>query len=113
MKETRSGSSVLVFGFMFVIILAAISSAWSVQEEKLSTGFAWKDGAEIYAKICAYCHEAHVGPQIRNRGLPATYIRTIVRNGNRAMPAFRPSEIDDESLAKLADFISQKESLHY
>ncbi|SFN11529.1 c-type cytochrome [Nitrosomonas communis] len=112
MKETRLGSVVRVFGFMFVVIFAAISSAWSAQEEKLSTGLAWKDGGEIYTKICAYCHEADVGPPIRNRALPTAYIRTIVRNGNRAMPAFRASKIDDESLAKLADFISQKESQH-
>ncbi len=70
MKETRLGSAVVVFGFMFVIIFPAINNAWSAQEEKLSAGFAWKDGAEIYTKICAYCHETHVGPQIRNRELP-------------------------------------------
>lgn len=100
-----------LFGFLFVIIFAT-SNAWSAQDEKSSPGFAWKDGAEIYAKICAYCHEAQVGPQIRNRDLPAAYIRAVVRNGNRAMPAFRPSEIDDESLVKLADFISKKEAQH-
>jgi mono/diheme cytochrome c family protein len=98
-------------GCIFAIIFAT-SSAWSAQDEKNSQGFAWKDGAEIYAKICAYCHEAQVGPQIRNRDLPAAYIRAIVRNGNRAMPAFRASEIDDESLVKLADFISKKEVQH-
>ncbi len=100
-----------LFGFMFTVFFAT-SSAWSAQDEKSSPGFAWKDGAEIYAKICAYCHEAHVGPQIRNRDLPAAYIRAVVRNGNRAMPAFRPSEIDDESLVKLADFISNKDAQH-
>jgi len=30
----------------------------------------------------------------------------VVRNGNRAMPAFRASEIDDESLKKVAEYIS-------
>ncbi|MDE2387642.1 MAG: cytochrome c [Betaproteobacteria bacterium] len=100
-----------IFGCLVAIIFAT-GNAWPAQDEKNNPGFAWKDGAEIYAKICAYCHEAHVGPQIRNRELPATYIRTVVRNGNRAMPAFRPSEIDDESLTKLADFISSKETRH-
>ncbi|MCC7091602.1 MAG: cytochrome c [Nitrosomonas sp.] len=95
-----------------LVILFAASNAWSAPDEKNSLGFAWKDGAEIYAKICAYCHEAQVGPKIRNRDLPAAYIRAVVRNGNRAMPAFRPSEIDDESLIKLADFISKKEAQH-
>ncbi len=98
-----------LFGFLFTVIFVT-STAWSAQDEKNSPGFAWKDGAEIYAKICAYCHEAQVGPQIRHRDLPAAYIRAVVRNGNRAMPAFRPSEIDDESLVKLADFISNKDS---
>ncbi|PSJ16977.1 c-type cytochrome [Nitrosomonas supralitoralis] len=109
MKKTKLRS--WLFSCMVSIIFAT-SNAWSAQEEKNSSGFAWKDGAEIYAKICAYCHEAQVGPQIRNRELPTKYIRTIVRNGNRAMPAFRISEIDDESLAKLADFISKKEVPH-
>jgi len=101
----------LQFGFALVIIFM-MSNVCSAQEEKNNTGFAWKDGAEIYTKICAYCHEAQVGPQILNRELPAAYIRAVVRNGNRAMPAFRDSEIDDESLAKLADFISKKEAQH-
>ncbi|MBX3617254.1 c-type cytochrome [Nitrosomonas sp.] len=109
MKKTKLEN--WVSGCIFAIFLT-ISNAWSAQDEKNSQGFAWKDGAEIYAKICAYCHEAHVGPQIRNRELPSEYIRRVVRNGNRAMPAFRPSEVDDESLIKLADFISKKEAQH-
>ncbi|MER0171559.1 MAG: cytochrome c [Nitrosomonas sp.] len=109
MKKTKLANC--IFSCLAAIIVT-ISSAWSAQDEKNNPGFAWKDGAEIYAKICAYCHEAHVGPQIRNRELPAAYIRAIVRNGNRAMPAFRAAEIDDESLAKLADFISKKETQH-
>lgn len=93
-------------------ILFLINNAWSGQDERTTSGATWKDGEEIYTKICAYCHEAQVGPQIRNRELPLEYIRAIVRNGSRAMPAFRTSEIDDESLAKLADFFSKKEAQH-
>lgn len=89
-----------------------MNNAWSEQEYKPDAGFVWKDGAEIYAKVCAYCHEANVGPKILNRELPVAYIRAIVRSGILAMPAFRSSEIDDESLAKLANFISQKASQH-
>ena len=105
MKKTKLKN--WLFGFLSTVIFAA-GNAWSALDEVHNPGFAWKDGAEIYAKVCAYCHEAQVGPQIRHRKLPVTYIRTIVRNGNRAMPPFRSSEIDDESLEKLADFISQK-----
>ncbi|MCO6426457.1 cytochrome c [Nitrosomonas communis] len=109
MKIIKLGQ--IVFGFIFTAILA-ISPAWSTPEETPHPGFAWQNGAEIYAKICAYCHEAQVGPPIRNRELPPAYIRAIVRNGKRAMPAFRSSEIDDESLVKLVDFISKKETEH-
>jgi hypothetical protein len=48
-----------------------------------------------------------VGPVIRGRDLPPAYIRSIVRGGLRAMPSFRPSEIDDGSLEKLAEYISK------
>ena len=82
-------------------------AALAAPPEARSGNFVWNDGAEVYAKVCGYCHDAQVGPQIRGRSLPAAYIRTIVRNGHRAMPAFRPSEIDDESLAKLAEYLSK------
>lgn len=97
---------------LFILISTAIfvnGYAWSAPPDTSPQGFAWKDSAEIYAKICAYCHEAQVAPPIRNRSLPPEYIRAVVRNGNRAMPAFRASVIDDESLAKLADFVSKSE----
>jgi mono/diheme cytochrome c family protein len=87
----------------------ATRNAWA-GEETPGQGFAWKDGAQVYAGVCVYCHESGVGPRIRNRDLPSAYIRTVVRNGNRAMPAFRLSEIDDESLTKLADFISRSKA---
>ncbi|MGH8762893.1 MAG: c-type cytochrome [Nitrosospira sp.] len=89
-------------GMMANSVLAAPSEATE------SPGFVWKDGAEIYAKVCGYCHESNVGPVIRGRDLPPAYIHSVVRNGNRAMPSFRSSEIDDESLAKLAEYISKK-----
>ncbi|BAL25219.1 cytochrome c [Azoarcus sp. KH32C] len=67
---------------------------------------AWRDGAHVYEKVCRYCHEAGVGPVIRGRNLPVEYVQRVVRFGNRAMPAFRPSEIDDASLADVARLIS-------
>ncbi|TXI19131.1 MAG: cytochrome c [Nitrosomonas sp.] len=105
MKKTRSGNYIV--GCIIAIFFVA-GNAWSAQDEKTTPGFAWKDGAEIYAKICAYCHDVQVGPPIRNRELPAAYIRAVVRNGRFAMPAFRAAEIDDESLTKLAEFISRR-----
>lgn len=106
MKMTKPGGA--TSGLMLAIATVIVaSSVWAAPQEVPARGFIWKDGAEVYAKVCGYCHDAQVGPQIRGRDLPAAYIRTVVRNGNRAMPAFRPSEIDDESLAQLAEYISK------
>lgn len=66
----------------------------------------WRDGDHVYQKVCGYCHEAGVGPAIKGRSLPEEYVRRVVRFGNRAMPAFRPSEIDDAALAQIAKLVS-------
>ncbi|NMG74101.1 c-type cytochrome [Aromatoleum diolicum] len=72
---------------------------------------AWRDGGEAYEKVCRYCHEANVGPVLKGRALPAEYIQRVVRMGNRAMPAFRRSEIDDATLADVARRISTSAAL--
>lgn len=66
----------------------------------------WKNGENVYAKVCGHCHEKQVGPQIKGRQLPAPYITAIVRNGFRAMPAFPASFIDDNALQQVAEYIS-------
>ena len=50
-------------------------------------------GQQFYQKICAKCHEAGIGPVITGRGLPAITYVSIARNGNRAMPAFRVTDM--------------------
>ncbi len=70
-----------------------------------STG-KWQSSQEIYSKVCGYCHEANVGPVITGRNLMPEYVQAIVRNGNRAMPAFRESEIDDAALAGVVKLVS-------
>ena len=82
-------------------------SAWADSRQPPEQGFAWKDGAEVYKKVCALCHDTDVGPAILGRGHDPLYIRLIVRNGSRAMPAFRASEIDDQSLEKLSEYVSK------
>lgn len=66
----------------------------------------WQDGRQVYDKVCSHCHEHGVGPTIKGRQLPAEYVQRVVRFGNRAMPSFRPSEIDPATLADLARVIN-------
>lgn len=105
MKVGRMKFVVLVSG---LIVMASYTGAMGAdQKEMPPAGFAWKDGAEVYTKICALCHETSVGPTLRGRELDPLYIRLVVRNGSRAMPAFRASEIDEHSLENLAEYVSQ------
>ena len=60
----------------------------------------------MYAQTCAYCHGAGVAVELRGRGLPPEYIASVIRNGLRAMPAFRPSDFNDADIAALADMIT-------
>jgi mono/diheme cytochrome c family protein len=90
-----------------LIMVASLTESIGAGQKDSQAGFAWKDGAEVYTKICALCHETAVGPVLRGRGLDPLYISLMVRNGSRAMPAFRASEIDDQSLEKLAEYVSK------
>ena len=82
--------------------LAALALAW-VQPAAAQPVNA---GQQFYQKICAKCHEAGIGPVITGRGLPAITYVSIARNGNRAMPAFRVTDIDDATLQQLADYLA-------
>ncbi len=70
----------------------------------------WTDAGQTYQKICGHCHETGVGPVIKGRGLPADFIMKMVRHGNRAMPAFRRSDINNQTLKELAELIGNSKS---
>lgn len=69
-----------------------------------STG-KWTSGKEVYDKVCGYCHEPSPGLAPNIRGAHPRDVRERVRTGHRAMPPFRPSEIDEQALAQLIDFL--------
>ena len=102
---TRTRAAFLLAVLTAVGVVPSI--AWAGPQQAPELGFAWKDGAEVYTKVCALCHDTKVAPVLRGRNLDPTYIQLIVRNGSRAMPAFRLSEIDDQILEKLAEYISK------
>jgi 4-cresol dehydrogenase (hydroxylating) cytochrome subunit len=88
-------------------VAAVVSFATSfAQAGQADTAVKLTTGAQVYEKICSYCHETGIGPVIKGRQLPQVYIKHVVRNGNKAMPAFRVSDFDDKALAELADAIN-------
>jgi mono/diheme cytochrome c family protein len=93
--------------FKRMMILGLILS-WSLSQEAWAeTAGDWKKGAEVYAKVCGYCHQTGIGPAIRGRELPPEYIIHVVRHGLRAMPAFAASFIDDQALQEVASYVSK------
>lgn len=83
------------------LVLAASLAATATAQAQ--TAGQWKDDQHVWQKICSHCHETGIGPIIKGRGLTPAYYVKVVRNGLRAMPAFRPSDIDDATLEKLAN----------
>ena len=65
----------------------------------------WKSGDEAYEKVCARCHQAGVGPELRGRKLAAAYVKVIARNGMRAMPSMPATALDDVTLDQIAAMI--------
>lgn len=66
----------------------------------------WRGPQEVWDKVCARCHLAGVGPELRGRKLPPDYIKQIVRHGFLAMPAFPHGAIDDATLDGVALYVS-------
>ena len=99
-------------------ILAVLASACSV-----SAAADAPPGKQIFERHCAACHAATVGaPGTQQLGwtrgkefalleerkdLQADYVRFVVRRGLFAMPPFRPTEIDDDQLGQLADYLAR------
>jgi mono/diheme cytochrome c family protein len=83
----------------------SIASAFGTPQREPAPG-QWKTGAEVFDKVCGRCHLSGVGPELRGRGLPATYIKVMARNGRNGMPAFADSALDDTALEAVARLIS-------
>ena len=60
----------------------------------------------LYQRTCGYCHGHNVAPIIRGRNLPPAVIAALVRSGQGAMPAFKPTEITNTELQALAQWLS-------
>lgn len=83
-------------------LLLTMSSAWGQSAGQ------WSSPEKIYGKVCAYCHETAVAPRLFGRNLSAEYVRHVVLNGQRAMPAFRPTDFSGEELKALAQFVQAR-----
>lgn len=87
---------------------------------------AMSKGQQVYERWCSHCHDPGTGPHpgtqmlALSRGseysvikendyLPPDYIKTVVRNGLQMMPPFRTTDISDDELEALADYLGKGE----
>lgn len=90
--------------------LTAAGSAASMASAQPANEPPARSPQHIYDRTCGYCHGHNVGPLILGRRLPAPVITALVRSGQGAMPAFKPTEITNQELAALAAWIEASPS---
>ena len=113
---------------MFISALSALCLSWSAQSaEAETTSPAVNDvekGKAVFDQWCWECHgvENHSGTGTwllrerykgaitefieKRRDLSAGYIRYVVRQGQNGMPNFRETEISEERLAQLVEYLT-------
>lgn len=91
----------LGLGAVFSVLMGITGVAAASDDDRI------KIGQAKYEKLCALCHEADVGPELKGRQLPPAYISVIVRNGFLAMPAFPHSHLSDDELLAISEYIQQ------
>lgn len=65
-------------------------------------------GKVVFFSHCNYCHpggEAGLGPALNNKPAPAFLLKTQVRLGLGAMPAFKKEQISPEDLDDLVAYV--------
>lgn len=87
-------------------LLVCNASAQTTESTVAVDAAAVATGKHYYQQVCAKCHEVGVGPVITGRGFPAATYVLFARHGNRAMPAFRLSDVDDSTLQAVADYLA-------
>ncbi|OQW32655.1 MAG: cytochrome C [Nitrospira sp. SG-bin1] len=66
------------------------------------------EGRAVFMAHCHQCHpggEAGLGPALNNKPLPAFAVRTQIRRGFGAMPAFHEDEINEVELKALIAYL--------
>ena len=82
--------------------------------ERLDNRSNFKDGEDLWNKVCARCHTVEgksdpmsVGPDLSVNEYDADTLKYFIRNGHLAMPAFPESAISDASITDLADYVAK------
>ncbi len=110
--------------FAIALGAAAIASNAGAQADAPPSA-AERSGEELYTQWCADCHDPGPGHPATMRmegdfgaensvllemqGMNRPLIELAVRRGFAMMPPFRPTEISDEELERIADYVLGEE----
>jgi mono/diheme cytochrome c family protein len=102
---------ILLAGAMITAASCGAARRGSSLPEPMQFASAEAASGEVYfMRICNQCHprgEAGLAPGIIDKPLPAFLIRTQVRNGLGAMPAFSQAEITDGQLDAIIAYLGE------
>lgn len=98
----------LLFKYHGAAILA-VTAMFSVPSAQAYSAGQWGSAERIYAKVCSYCHDTSVAQSLFGRNLSVAYVRDIVLRGRGAMPAFRPTDFNDDELESLSLFLQRQD----
>jgi mono/diheme cytochrome c family protein len=99
---------------MRVVLLAAIAVAFITSAKTVSAGpeavfLADLPGRDVYEAACRRCHGADGGgehaPTLIPFGWSYSQARDIVRRGSCGMPAFPESELSEEAIKQIVDYL--------
>lgn len=103
-----------IFGLVFLLPLSSLfSCASSRHDEPLAGPLVLNEpklvaGRQIFMRHCYQCHpggSAGLGPAINDKPLPGGLIKTQVRKGLGAMPAFDDKMIQPPNLDNLVAYL--------
>jgi mono/diheme cytochrome c family protein len=114
----HSGTYLLPFALCLLALTFTLGCSTSRREEPLSGPLPLADpnlvaGRQVFMANCYECHpggSAGLGPSLNDKPLPAFAIRTQVRKGFGAMPAFDDTRIPQPDLDNLVAYLQMLRS---
>ena len=85
------------------LALAAILACRAVHAQSAGE---WGSPEQLWRATCRYCHDNGIAQELRGAGLAQGAIVTAVRVGPKSMPSFTQSQISEQELDQLAEWIT-------
>lgn len=101
-----------------VVVLAACGAGHRSEPQMMAADIAIPQtrqevhGKHLFQKFCYQCHPGGsegLGPALADKLLAAGAIRTQIRAGTGAMPAFGKDWLTDKQVAEIADYVTTLE----